>query len=47
MARPKKETEQESTSEIELVKMYKGDLEADVHPLEVDNYKLGDWTLEK
>lgn len=28
-----------------LIKMQKGDQFADVHPDEVDNYKLGDWVL--
>ncbi|HIJ23915.1 MAG TPA: hypothetical protein HPP64_13550 [Gammaproteobacteria bacterium] len=30
-----------------LVRMVKGELSADVHPDEVENFKLGDWVVQK
>lgn len=30
---------------VDLVKMKKGDKFADVHPNEVENYKVGDWVV--
>lgn len=30
---------------IKLVKMVRGEKTADVHPLEVENYKIGGWKI--
>lgn len=42
-ANPKANPDELEATEVELVKMVKDDKEADVHPDEVENYKLGDW----
>ncbi len=51
MGRPKLNREQEKPAEpkpdaVQLVRMVKDDgSTADVHPAEVENYKLGDWKV--
>jgi hypothetical protein len=32
---------------VKLIKMYKGDAVADVHPDEVENYQSGGWSKDK
>ena len=38
------EPQKETKKELKLVPMIKGDLKADVHPLEVENYRAGGYT---
>lgn len=47
MAKKKNEVQEEIKKEIKLVPMIKGDLKADVHPDEVENYALGGYELIK
>jgi hypothetical protein len=44
---PQKVAERPTKEMVKLVKMYRGDMEADVHPYEVGNYEVGGWSKSK